>query len=86
MVVDPSFVLFVVCSFSAASGSPFLLYYAASHMHVPLNSAERWNKPGRSAFQSGLLEMDNEVGRVVAAVNKTGNRDKTLILVTGDNG
>jgi len=30
--------------------------------------------------------MDNEVGRVVAAVNKTGNRDKTLILVTGDNG
>ena len=34
----------------------------------------------------GLLEMDNEVGRVIAAVNSTGNSEKTLIVVTGDNG
>ena len=33
-----------------------------------------------------MLEMDNEVGRVIAAVNSTGNSEKTLIVVTGDNG
>lgn len=55
-------------STSLASGDPFFLYYAAAHMHVPQNHADRWTNASnqtiaRGAFGAALLEMDNEVGQ-----------------------
>jgi hypothetical protein len=81
---------------AAASGEPFFLYYANSHMHVPQNRHARWgNKSstpwavrenGGREFAASLLEMDNEVGRVMAAPKKADVDENTLVLVTGDNG
>ena len=76
---------------AAASGEPFFLFYANSHMHVPQNHAARWTNASaralaRGAFGASLLEMDNEVGRVMAALKASNVDDNTLVMVTGDNG
>jgi membrane-anchored protein YejM (alkaline phosphatase superfamily) len=81
---------------SAASGEPFFLYYANSHMHVPQNHHARWDNQsttpwatrenGGREFAASLLEMDNEVGRVMVALTKAKVDENTLVLVTGDNG
>jgi len=83
-------------SAASTSGKPFLLYYAASHMHVPQNHAARWanlsttpfatRKNGGRAFAAALLEMDNEMGTIMKALDDGGVADDTLIFVTGDNG
>ncbi|KAK3272102.1 hypothetical protein CYMTET_19583 [Cymbomonas tetramitiformis] len=77
---------------SAAMGSPFFLYYAAPHVHVPLNTDPRWESaaegklPGKEAFAAALLELDDEVGRLREALEEAGVAGNTLILVAGDNG
>ena len=74
---------------AAAAGGPFFLYYAAAHMHVPQNHDARWDNASaaaraRGAFGAALMEMDDEVGRVMAALEAHGVADNTLFLVTGD--
>jgi arylsulfatase G len=81
---------------AAAAGEPFFLYYAAAHMHVPQNHADRWanrsttpfatRANGGRAFAAALLEMDNEVGTVVAALEEYRLSERTLVFITGDNG
>jgi len=83
-------------SSAAASGDPFFLYYAASHMHVPQNHAARWRNlsttpfatraGGGRDFAAALLEMDNEMGTIMEALDEAGVARDTLIFVTGDNG
>jgi len=75
-------------STSAAAQEPFFLYFAASHVHVPLNvnpsfvNASGLNIP----FHDALMELDHSVGRITAALTQANVDDNTLILVTGDNG
>ena len=50
-------------------------------MHVPVNSDPRWHNYSklaqqRGAFGAALLEMDNEVGVVLAAVEAAGMKEK----------
>ena len=75
-------------STSAAAGDPFFLYFAASHVHVPQNTAPKFvNASGRSSpFADALMELDNTVGRLTAALKANNVADDTLIFVTGDNG
>jgi hypothetical protein len=43
---------------SAASGDPFFLYFAASHVHVPQNTAKAFvNKSGRSSPFADALQV-----------------------------
>ena len=73
---------------SAQSGDPFFLYFAASHVHVPQNTAPAFvNKSGRSSpFADALMEFDDTVGRLTTALKQHGVDDNTVIFVTGDNG
>ena len=76
---------------AAAAGSPFFLYYAASHVHVPQNHHPRWDNfskqaAERGAFGASLLEMDYEFGTIMDALREAGVYEDTLVLVTGDNG
>merc|ERR1719454_1878779 len=66
-------------SSSAASGDPFFLYFAASHVHVPQNHAKRWaNRSsipfatcpnGGTEFAAALMEMDHSVGEILKALS-----------------
>eukprot|EP01001_Neometanema_parovale_P001956 NODE_1233_length_1822_cov_67.510889_g1170_i0.p1 GENE.NODE_1233_length_1822_cov_67.510889_g1170_i0~~NODE_1233_length_1822_cov_67.510889_g1170_i0.p1 ORF type:complete len:548 (-),score=108.63 NODE_1233_length_1822_cov_67.510889_g1170_i0:124-1767(-) len=73
---------------SANGTSPFLLYMAFAHMHVPLAHELQFNNASarKTTFGDTLVEADATVGRVMAALKKTGLDDNTLIFFTSDNG
>ena len=42
--------------------------------------------PTRRAYAAQITAMDDQIGRVVAALDKKGMRDNTLIVFQSDNG
>ncbi|KAF4519860.1 hypothetical protein B566_EDAN005198, partial [Ephemera danica] len=67
------------------SRSPFFLYGAFSHVHVPLAYSDRFkNATGRGKFANTLAEMDWIVSRLMRAVDSRNN--STLIWFISDNG
>lgn len=73
---------------------PFFLYVPFHAVHVPIvERDERWaqenahiESPDRRAFAAALTHLDDAVGRIVAALERTGQRENTLIVFTSDNG
>jgi arylsulfatase A-like enzyme/acetyl esterase/lipase len=72
---------------SAADGRPFFLYLAHSMPHVPLFAgADFKGKSPGGLYGDVLAEIDASVAAVLAALDRTGHADDTLVLVTSDNG
>jgi arylsulfatase A-like enzyme len=77
---------------------PFFLYVAFSVPHTPLNEDAQWVKPyeaegpariadpSRRLFAAAVSHMDTAIGRIVAALEKSGRRGQTLLIFTSDNG
>lgn len=76
---------------------PFFLNYWAFSVHSPWMAKDDYtaeaaqrvdpNSPQRNAMYAGMLRsLDDAVGRISAALEKHGVADKTIILLTGDNG
>jgi len=66
---------------------PFFLYLAHSMPHVPLGVSARFR--GRSAqgmYGDVIEEIDWSVGEVLAALDRHGLADDTLVVFTSDNG
>ena len=69
------------------SGKPLFLYLPLTSPHTPLVPSPQWK--GKSAlgeYGDFVMETDAAIGEVVAAIDKAGIGDNTLILVTSDNG
>jgi len=66
---------------------PFFLYFASHLPHNPLIPNPR-NKGGSQAGLRGdcVQEFDDEVGKIMATLDRLGLREKTLVIVTSDNG
>jgi uncharacterized sulfatase len=70
-----------------ARGRPFFLYLAHTMPHQPLAASEAF--AGRSSagrFGDAVEELDWSVGQIVAALDRTGVADDTLLIFTSDNG
>jgi arylsulfatase A-like enzyme len=76
---DPSKPLFLY----VASLAPHAPYQAPQDLLDRYPSIENENRRTYAAMISGL---DDQVGRIVAALEKTGLRDNTIIIFTSDNG
>ncbi|MDJ0866159.1 MAG: sulfatase [Myxococcota bacterium] len=70
-----------------SDGTPFLLYLAHKDPHQPFFPSEAF--AGRSAagpYGDAVEELDASVGAVVEALRRRGIADRTLVVVTSDNG
>ena len=72
---------------------PFYLYLAFNAPHTPYQAPQDYidrykniEDPTRRTYAGMVACLDDEVGRVVAALDKKGLRDNTLIVFHSDNG
>jgi len=75
---------------------PFFLYLPYTAPHVPLQPPKEWEEkvkkrePGLSETRTKLValieHLDDGIGRVLAALEKNGMLDNTLIIFVSDNG
>jgi len=73
--------------------TPLYLYLAFNAPHTPyqappeyLDQYKHISDPNRRAYAASITAMDEQIGRVVAALTKKGMRDNTLIVFQSDNG
>ena len=72
---------------------PFFLYFASLAPHAPYqapeSAIEKYNDVPdklRRSYDGMITELDVQIGRIVAALDKKGLRDNTIILFASDNG
>jgi len=73
---------------------PFFLYFASLAPHAPYQAqkadedryASTIKDPTRRTYAAMITSVDDQVGRIVAALDKRGLRDNTLIIFSSDNG
>ncbi|MDL2304550.1 arylsulfatase [Bacteroides sp. OttesenSCG-928-D19] len=66
---------------------PFFLYFATNDIHVPRVPHPRFSgKSGMGPRGDAILEFDWSVGQIMAALEKYGLTENTLIILTSDNG
>ena len=72
---------------ASESGQPFFLYLALTSPHTPLSPrAEFEGKSRIGVYGDFVMETDDCVGRVLAALEANGLTDNTLVIATSDHG
>jgi len=65
---------------------PFFLYIGLTHFHPPFRVHPDFeNKSGAGIFADTVMEVDYNVGRILAAIESEGITEQTLVILTGDN-
>ncbi|HTR43764.1 MAG TPA: arylsulfatase [Pseudomonadales bacterium] len=74
-------------------GTPFYLYLSFNAPHTPYQAPKEYidqyqniEDPSRRAYAASITAMDDQIGRVVQALEKKGIRTNTLIVFQSDNG
>lgn len=73
---------------------PFFLYVPYTAIHLPLKEPKEWlNRVPESItgevarhYAASVMHLDDGVGQLIAALEKKGIRDETLLVFTSDNG
>jgi arylsulfatase A-like enzyme len=73
---------------------PFFLYVPFTAVHLPVKEPAEWLARVPSSIECDvarhyaacIMHLDDAVGRIVAALEKAGKRENTLLIFTSDNG
>jgi arylsulfatase A-like enzyme len=73
---------------------PFFLYVPFTAVHLPVKEPAEWLARVPPAIEGDvprhyaacIMHLDDAVGRIVAALEKAGKRESTLVVFTSDNG
>ena len=72
---------------AAPAEQPFFLYFAPYVPHIPLTVAPEFlGKTDAGPYGDYVHQLDDAIGRLAAAIERTGELDDTLILFASDNG
>lgn len=77
-----------------SAARPFFLYVPLTAVHLPIREPEHWTRiVPRSItgevprqYAACILHLDDAVGQIITALDRTGNTDQTLVVFTSDNG
>lgn len=71
----------------AQAGQPFFVYYAATEPHCPRTPNPRFaGMTPHGPRGDAIVQFDWQVGEIVAALERAGVRNNTLIVISSDNG
>ena len=65
---------------------PFFLYVPHSMPHVPLFVSDKYEGKTSGTYGDVISEIDWSVGEIMAALDRAGIDDRTLVIFTSDNG
>lgn len=71
---------------------PFFLYTAFNAVHYPMHAPQKYLdrfpnlSPERRMYAAMLSAADDQIGAMVSALESTGQRERTLLFLVGDNG
>ena len=69
------------------SEKPFFIYMPLPSPHTPIVPSEKWQgRSGIGKYGDYVMQTDDVVGQVVAALKAKGISENTLLIVTSDNG
>ena len=77
---------------SVKQKKPFLAYISTNAPHGPFHCPQKYldmykGQPGRIASFFGMIaQIDDQFGRILQALDDTGQRDNTVIIFTSDHG
>lgn len=72
---------------ASKNGKPFFAYVPLASPHTPIvPSPEFQGKSGINAYADFVLQIDADMGRLLAALEAGGVADNTLLIFTSDNG
>ena len=71
----------------AQGKKPFFMYIPLTSPHTPILPTEEWEgKSGLNKYADFVMQTDHEVGRIVAALDKAGVKENTIVIMSSDNG
>lgn len=71
----------------AEAKKPFFLYLPLASPHTPIMPSKAWQgRSGLNLYADFVMETDDAIGRVAAALKEKGIDENTLLIVTSDNG
>ena len=78
----------------ARKDTPFFLYVPFTAVHLPLKEPKAWldRVPASITgeiprqYAASIMHLDDAVGQIVAALEKAGKRNNTIVVFTSDNG
>ncbi len=71
----------------AKAGQPFFLYLPLASPHTPIAPTSPWQgKSGLNPYADFVMQTDEAIGQLLAALDRHGLAESTLVMVTSDNG
>jgi len=72
---------------SVRAGKPFFVWTNTTRMHVWTRLEPKWEgKSGYGLYADGMMEHDEDVGRLLGKLDELGIAENTIVIYTSDNG